>query len=374
MFLILQVSESSLFNHSGKHFLKHYGKFYGLFDSFFVDDQTYPPDVINFATKNISDQYLVRNYSSYSNWELLASIDADQKYVNYADRYRPSETKLVRYNNRFRFGTGISDRFHSIFFNKDPWIDKDSSVMFGTFPPDSKKISNSYCRFITPFHIDVVVEYYRSMNMCKIPLVIKEKLTEDTDHISLHLIQKSSDGEKVLLSNITIHRLHPLDRRFFNVSICTMINGIYNLGMVEWLVHNLALGVEHFYLFDNRKLYLDGNTPDGSLGIENSVLKPFLDANLITLIYYPFCPDKEREWNTIQFSSIEVFLNQFGHYSKWVGLYDTDEFFVASPNMVESFLIHRRNDGSINLIMDLLNTLENSTTAKRIHRRDPAGI
>ena len=368
---IIDNTFSSFYLKTGIEFLKEYGRIYDLFQMFTLhpnqpDGLSYLPENM-FVKKKISDQYLLRNYSSYSRWELLASVDADPKYFSYSDRYLLSEGRLVRYNNRFRFGPGMKERFHTIFFHKDPWRDKDSSVMFGTYPYDHPVMSDCYCQFNTPLPIDVVMEFDQSIHSCKIPLVIRNSLTNNINHISLHLIQKTSNGVKVLLSNITVHRLYPLDRRSFNVSVCTMIDDINNFGIVEWLVHNLALGVEHFYIFDNRKIYSDANTSLDSLEIENSVLKPFLDANLITLIYYPFCQDKERYWNTIQSATFEVFLQQFGHYSKWVGLYDIDEFFVASPDMVESFLFNRKIDGqAVNLIGELLTALENSKKAKHI--------
>lgn len=107
-------------------------------------------------------------------------------------------------------------------------------------------------------------------------------------------------------------------------------------------------GIEHFYFFDN------GKVPHSYSHIENSEIKPFLDANLITLINYQYSYPKGEFWAQNQrgelflyvffndkffeiyafysTASFQVFLQKYGMYSQWVGLYDIDEYFVPSRN------------------------------------------
>jgi hypothetical protein len=116
-----------------------------------------------------------------------------------------------------------------------------------------------------------------------------------------------------------------------------MVNDLSDPLLSEWLTYHLTLGVQHFYIFDNRKTFPPYSRPspnrnpqiDPDLS-ENSLIRPFLDANLITLIHFPFSPSTNFHWNSVQGCSFHVFLSQFGQYNHWVGLFDVDEFFFPS--------------------------------------------
>ena len=100
-------------------------------------------------------------------------------------------------------------------------------------------------------------------------------------------------------------------------------------------MYNIALGVEHFYFFDNRKHFpsADGRHTDHQL--THSAIRPFLDANLITLIYFPYSPSGSYWWNVIQVSTFATMFHQFREYNTWVGIYDVDEFFLPTRRFRE---------------------------------------
>ena len=132
-------------------------------------------------------------------------------------------------------------------------------------------------------------------------------------------------GNHTLLSEVEIYRVDKYDRRSFNTSICTMVIDIYDKRINEWIVYNILSGVEHFYIFDNNK-----RAHHSQSYISKSPIRPFLDANIVTLINYQYSMPEGLHWGLIQRASFQVFLQKYGLYSHWVGFFDIDEFFVPS--------------------------------------------
>ena len=83
-----------------------------------------------------------------------------------------------------------------------------------------------------------------------------------------------------------------------------MTNRVTDPLLVEWLVYYLLAGVEHFYLFDN--------SPTTNLSTQDPLrlLRPFLDAELVTLISLPY--KAEKHWDAVQSASAQISLQQFG--------------------------------------------------------------
>lgn len=104
--------------------------------------------------------------------------------------------------------------------------------------------------------------------------------------------------------------------------VCTVFKdeGEY---LEEWLNHNLDLGVEHFFLFD-----------DKSSDNFKVVLKPYLDRGLITLApldmnnpgNHPGC------YSGYQMLKTHQVMQNFGHRFKWVAAIDVDEFIVPNKH------------------------------------------
>ena len=80
-----------------------------------------------------------------------------------------------------------------------------------------------------------------------------------------------------------------------------MVDQLDSPQLIQWLVYHIPLEVEHFNLFDLRKVYIQRNGFDKACVEEwnlviNSKVRLFLDANLVTLVYFPFVPVGGRNW------------------------------------------------------------------------------
>lgn len=81
----------------------------------------------------------------------------------------------------------------------------------------------------------------------------------------------------------------------------------------EWIAHNIVLGVEHFYIYDN-------GSGDGTA----EILKPFVEAGHVTLIDWPERP--------IYPSADIHFLTNYGGLCEWVMIFDPDEFVAEASS------------------------------------------
>jgi hypothetical protein len=79
--------------------------------------------------------------------------------------------------------------------------------------------------------------------------------------------------------------------------------------MEEWLCHHLAIGVDHFFLYDN------GSTDD-----LHEVLKPYADHGIVTTVYFPMRGlQRDANNHAVRF---------FGATTEWLAYVDIDEFLV----------------------------------------------
>jgi hypothetical protein len=99
-----------------------------------------------------------------------------------------------------------------------------------------------------------------------------------------------------------------IERGRFDVSVMAILkNEARNLE--EWLCHHLAIGVDHFFLYDN------GSTDD-----LHEVLKPYADHGIVTTVYFPM-RGLQRDAN----NHVVRFL---GSTTEWLAYVDIDEFLV----------------------------------------------
>lgn len=113
------------------------------------------------------------------------------------------------------------------------------------------------------------------------------------------------------LSRIGLTPLRPIDDLpetdyKYKLSVYTRV---YNEGRFirEFIAFHLAVGVEHFYIYDNAST---DNTAEQ--------IKPFVDAGLVTLISYPKKPPSPE-------ADIHC-MTSFRKESKWIACIDADEF------------------------------------------------
>lgn len=237
IFLGLNLNCAKYFyNESGVRFVQQYGMQYSFVQQFFGIHNSHRLRNPNSSRNDkIEDNYFVRNQSQFSNY---GSGDIERFHVSNINRIDN------RFYSRFRVGPSPEDRFYSVFLHGDPWAEKslvkDISVNFvgacGGFE-SNMSFENYFCRFLYPVKMQRVVPLdvltkstnpvlYKQMDnrkskilRCLLPKdlleVIQSGSNNDPQHIRLDLLK--NDGEPVL-SGITVHRLHEMDRRSFNVS------------------------------------------------------------------------------------------------------------------------------------------------------------
>lgn len=92
----------------------------------------------------------------------------------------------------------------------------------------------------------------------------------------------------------------------YDVSLCLIFKDEGRF-LKEWLDFHLAIGVDHFYLYDN-------NSTDDY----REVVKPYIDKGIVTLIDWPY-----------QQSQVKCYkhcLEEYCNETKWIGYIDADEF------------------------------------------------
>ena len=99
-----------------------------------------------------------------------------------------------------------------------------------------------------------------------------------------------------------------MERGRFDVSVMAILkNEAPN--MEEWLCHHMAIGVDHFFLYDN-----------GSTDELHEVLKPYADHGVVTTIYFPM--------RGLQRDANNHVVRFFGDTTEWIAYVDIDEFLV----------------------------------------------
>jgi hypothetical protein len=116
----------------------------------------------------------------------------------------------------------------------------------------------------------------------------------------------------------------------------------------EWLCHHLAIGVDHFFLYDN-----------GSTDELHDVLKPYADHGIVTTVYFPM--------RGLQRDANNHVIRFFGATTEWLAYADIDEFLVPE------------RDESIGDVLARFPEAEQVLVARREfcyggHREPPGGL
>ena len=116
---------------------------------------------------------------------------------------------------------------------------------------------------------------------------------------------------RVLGRNRSVERdIRPalMDRGRFDVSVMAILKDEAP-NMEEWLCHHMAIGVDHFFLYDN-----------GSTDELHDVLKPYADHGVVTTVYFPM--------RGLQRDANNHVVRFFGDTTEWIAYVDIDEFLV----------------------------------------------
>ena len=109
----------------------------------------------------------------------------------------------------------------------------------------------------------------------------------------------------------------------YYASVCLLIKD-ENDYLEEWLKHYESIGIQHFYIYDNKS----------KIPIKQTI--HMIDHghfdNMCTVI--PFTDYKKN----MQYECYENCLSHYGRESRWIGFFDTDEFVDIKENSVHDFL------------------------------------
>jgi hypothetical protein len=133
-------------------------------------------------------------------------------------------------------------------------------------------------------------------------------------------------GRALGRSRVDERKVRPalMDRGRFDVSILAILkNEAPN--MEEWLCHHMAIGVDHFFLYDN-----------GSTDELHAVLKPYADHGIVTTVYFPM--------RGLQRDANNHVVRFFGGTTEWIAYVDIDEFLVPEHDESISDVMARYPD------------------------------
>lgn len=326
--LLFVIGRDDYYRKDALTFLREYGDYYNLIDPFIKNiSDSYSLLAYHGRKKEpIIERYKIRNYSTFLLWD--TTVDQTNAWnISYDQNKRDND-----FNNRYRYGLNSADRFLHICFHRDPWTDSSATVNFISFGTGLER-QRLECHFTEPLVASspVKIEYgfsdqighkipFDNIVSCPVPSQILAILQPHIASVTLNLVRIINESDKVtLLHNIEVYRVHELDRRAFNISGSFINNGLNDPMVIEWLVYHILLGVEHFYIFDQRKLSTD-------LNYWNGAIRPFLDANIVTVIPYHYYWESTH----IQKATFNIFLQKFGHLNHIVGFQDVDEFFLPT--------------------------------------------
>jgi len=116
----------------------------------------------------------------------------------------------------------------------------------------------------------------------------------------------------------------------YNVSACCIFQNEDRF-LKEWIEYHRLIGVEHFYIYDNR-------SDDHSY----EVLEPYIKDGIVEYTYWDRTYNIDKEWWHVQRDAYVDAVKRAKHTSKWLAVIDTDEFIVPVedrdlPSFLEDF-------------------------------------
>lgn len=122
----------------------------------------------------------------------------------------------------------------------------------------------------------------------------------------------------------------------YELSIAAIFNNEGRF-LKEWIEFHKTVGVEHFYLYNNRS---NDNFAD--------VLKPYVEEGTVELIEWPHKSRNTREWNDVQCNAFMDAVKRAKGVSRWLALIDIDEFiFTTDKTLLPDFLSSYRKYGGL---------------------------
>lgn len=105
----------------------------------------------------------------------------------------------------------------------------------------------------------------------------------------------------------------------------------------EWIEYHRLIGVEHFYLYNNR-----------SQDNYKEVLTPYINQGIVELVEWPYESTSVEHWTRIQCSAYNDAIKKSTKTSRWLAVLDIDEFIVpVQHNHLAPFLANYERYGGV---------------------------
>lgn len=123
----------------------------------------------------------------------------------------------------------------------------------------------------------------------------------------------------------------------YRLSVAAITQGDHEY-LEEWIRYHHAVGVDHFYIYDNNK---GSETRDA--------LQSFIDQGLVELIHWPNLWPKKRFVDTCQVRAYQDALKRAKLQTEWLAIIDTDEFIVPkkASNILSVLDEHYREHSTV---------------------------
>lgn len=171
---------------------------------------------------------------------------------------------------------------------------------------------------------------------------------------------------------LSLATAHAKDLKKHNLSICSIFRNEASY-LKEWIEYHKLIGVDHFYLYDNL-----------SSDFFRRVVKPYVDSDLVTLIYWPDNLKTADEYGFVWALSTQVpaYENAIQwralKETKWLVCLEIDEFLVPCSKGIAEILSQYDEYAGIDIDTESFNASKRSTLPPRklvieaIERTKPA--
>jgi hypothetical protein len=167
--------------------------------------------------------------------------------------------------------------------------------------------------------------------LCDIPVRIMSQLLIGV-RVTVSLSFRSFGDGDIFIADLPVCAPPPASNPIPYVSLCCIIRNEARY-LVEWIEYSRMIGVEHFYLYDHAS---DDNTLE--------VLAPYISAGIATWHNWSFPGYPQREAHS-------HCTHKYAHTTKWLGLFDVDEFIV--PVKVDTIIPILQYFGSDQVVLRL---------------------
>ncbi len=158
-------------------------------------------------------------------------------------------------------------------------------------------------------------------------------------------------------AEISFVRPQPILIQKYNLSICAIFRNEAPY-LKEWIEYHQLIGVDHFYLYNNR-----------SIDRFKKVLEPYVKQGIVTLIDWPdyLRAADEHFWPlSTQVPAYENAIKRSAKHSKWLLFLDIDEFLVLAHDTSLKEILEQHEDApGLNLQSMFFNASSTGVLPKR---------